>query len=309
MKKITFLIALTLMSFSASAQVYLNGGFETWVANTETPHTYQMPQRWLTIDVVSTFFNELFGNNGYVVNSVSQTSTAHSGNYAVQMSVAVSNFSDTVAGAILYCNTVNDLLADKAGLPFASRPANYTGWYKWNRVGGDTCGVNLIMTKWNTTTQSRDTVAYEENVIINAASGWTTYSFPISYIMNIFPDSIFVVAGNLTQRPHVGSVFTVDDFGFSGTVPIGINESPVAVASVSVFPNPFAEQTTLNIKDVQLSKGKIELYDVLGNKVRSMENLSGNNFIISREGLPAGIYFYAITEENVLLATGKINCQ
>lgn len=297
------------MSFTASAQVYLNAGFETWVSNTETPHTYQMPQRWLTNDVLVTFLNELFGNNGYVVNSVSQTSSAHSGNYAVQMGVAVSNYSDTVGGSILYCNTASDILMDQAGLPFASRPANYTGWYKWNRVGGDSAAVFLIMTKWNSSTHTRDTVANEENYIINSAAAWTQFSFPITYLMNVNPDTIFVAAGNASNSPNVGSVFTVDDFGFMGTVPIGINEAPAMIAAVSVFPNPFAEQATLNIKDVQLSNGKIELFDVLGNKVRSMENLSGNNFIISREGLPAGIYFYTVTEENTLLATGKIDCQ
>lgn len=309
MKKFTFLIAVTVLSISASAQTYQNAGFEVWVPNNETAQTYQMPQRWLSMDVLITFFNELFGNPGYTVNSVSQTSSAHSGNYAVQMSVAISNYSDTVGGVVYYCNSADDILMDKTGFPFAFRPANYTGWYKWNRIGGDTCGLFLIMTKWNTSTQSRDTVAYEENFIINSAAAWTQYSFPISYIMNVFPDTIFVAAGISSERPHIGSVFTVDDFAFSGTVPIGINEGAAEISSVSVFPNPFAEQTTLTIKDVQISKGKLEIYDVLGNKVRSMENLSGNNFIIAREGLPAGIYFYTLSEKNSILAKGKINCQ
>ena len=297
MKKFTFLIAVTVLSISASAQTYQNAGFEVWVPNTETAQTYQMPQRWLTVDVVITFFNELFGNPGYTVNSVSQTSSAHSGNYAAQMSVAVSTYGDTVGGVVYYCNSADDLLMDKTGFPFAFRPANYTGWYKWNRVGGDTCGLFLIMTKWNTTTQSRDTVAYEENFVINPASAWTQYSFPISYIMNIFPDTIFVAAGIASSNPNIGSVFTVDDFAFSGTVPIGINEGAAEISSVSVFPNPSNGTFTISAAS---PINTIEIYNVLGEIVYTETAAATDNKQVNLSGQPAGIYLV-----QVLLANGK----
>jgi hypothetical protein len=313
MKKFTFLIAVTFMSMPSFGQI-LNQGFETWVPNNETGHTYQMPQRWVTTDVLRTFVNELFGNPGYVSNTVSQT-TGHSGNYATRMSVGTSTDGDTVAGTIFYCDSATTLVEAAfganitPGFPCSTRPANFTGWYTWSRIGGDSAAINILFTKWNPSTQTRDSVAFETLYILSPVASWTMFSIPISYSLNVYPDTVFIGAGNSTGTPHIGSVFTVDDFAFSGTVPIGINEGAAENSFVSVFPNPFAEQTTLTIKDVQISKGKLEIYDVLGNKVRSMENLSGNTFIISREGLPAGIYFYTLSQENELLATGKINCQ
>lgn len=308
MKKFTFLIALSVLCISASSQTVQNPGFETWVSNNETAHTYQMPQRWVTSDIILTFFNELFGNPGYVVNSVSQTSVSHSGNYATQMGVAVSNYNDTVGGAIVYSNSVADLL-EGGGFPFAFRPANLTGWKKWVRFGGDSATVIIQMSKWNATTQSRDMVADVEYFITTPSAAWSTFTVPINYIMNVYPDTITITIGNNSTYPHVGSVFTVDDLSFTGNVPIGINEITAATHSAVVMPNPFSDQATLNLKDAQITNGKMEIYDVLGNKVRQVENLSGSNFIINREGLPAGIYFYMLSEKNALIATGKISVE
>ncbi|CAN5839718.1 hypothetical protein BH11BAC7_BH11BAC7_00910 [soil metagenome] len=308
MKKITFLIALSITCISASAQTVLNPGFETWIPNTETSHTYQVPQRWISSAVILTFFNDLFGNPGYVVNNVSQSSPAHNGSYAVQMSVAVSNYGDTSAGYIAYGNSLDDVL-NGGGFPLSTRPANLTGWKKWVRIGGDSASVYVVMSKWNAATQSRDTVGVGEIFITSPSTSYTTFSVPINYVMNVMPDTVFIGIGNLSTVPHIGSVLTVDDLAFSGNVPIGINENNAATTAVVVMPNPFNEQATLNLKGAQISNGKMELYDVLGNKVREMENLSGSNFIISREGLPAGIYFYTLSEENTLIATGKLSVE
>lgn len=75
------------------------------------------------------------------------------------------------------------------------------------------------------------------------------------------------------------------------------------------MPNPFVDQATLKLSNAQITNGKLEIYDVLGNKVRQVENLSGSSFIISREGLPAGIYFYTLIAENALIATGKLSVE
>jgi hypothetical protein len=309
MKKFIFFTALTITCFSASAQSVQNPGFETWVPNNETGHTYQMPQHFVTGDIITTFFQELFGNTGYVVNSVTQTGVAHAGNYAVQMGVAISNFGDTVAGSIFYSNSVSDLF-DGGGLAFTQRPANFTGWKKWNRVGTDTAGLFLMMTKWNPATQSRDTVAYEDDFYLTtSATSWSQFTVPITYLMNVYPDTIMVGAANISTHPHMGSVLTVDDFAFSGSVPIGMNEIAATVISSVVMPNPFNEHATLHLIDLQVNNATLEVYDVLGNKVRQSGDLSGSNFLISREGLPAGIYFYRLREENALIATGKFSVE
>lgn len=308
MKKFTILFCLSLMCISASAQAILNSGFENWGPNTETSHTYQAPQHWVNGDVFTTFFYDIFVGPGFVINSVTQTGVAHSGNYAVQMSVAVSNQGDTAGGFIIYGNSVIELLAGE-GLPHSTRPANLTGWKKWIRVGGDSATVDVQLTKWNPATQSRDIVGEGELFIITASSSFSAFTVPINYLMNVNPDTVSIELGNNSILPNIGSVFTVDDLAFTGTVPIGINEITPATNSAVVMPNPFSDEATLSLKNAQITNGKMEIYDVLGNKVRQVENLSGSNFIISREGLPTGIYFYTLSEENALIATGKISVE
>lgn len=314
MKKTTLFIAFAIISISAFAQTILNPGFETWVPNNECTTTYQMPDHWVTHDILLTYLNEQLGNPGYTVHSVTQVA-GHTGNDAVQMGVDISNFGDTVAGGVFYCDSAIKVMGvlfgsnEMLGFPCTGRPANLTGWHKWTNVGNDSAQIILILTKWNSTTQSRDTIGGGVLDFFTSVTPWTSFTIPIGYAMNIYPDTAFIYAANNSTYPTIGSVFTIDDLAFTGTVPIGINETVAASHSAVVMPNPFNEQATLNLKDTQISNGKMELYDVLGNKVRQVENLSGSSFIISREGLPAGIYFYMLSEENALIATGKISVE
>ncbi len=314
MKKITFFIAFAITSITTSAQTILNPGFETWVPNNETGTTYQMPEHWVTTDILITYLNELLGNPGYTVNTVASVA-GHTGNDAVQMSVAVSNMGDTVAGGIFYCDSAATFVEalfggpEAIGFPLSTRPANLTGWYKWTNVGNDSAAVLTIMTKWNTTTQSRDTVAIGGIDIISSAAAWTAFSAPIGYALGVNPDTVFIYAANNSNLPTIGSVLTIDDLAFTGLVPIGINENASSLASASVMPNPFSEQATLKLDNTQIENGKLEIYDVLGNKVREIQNLSGSSFIISREGLSSGIYFYTLTEKNALIVTGKLSVE
>src|SRR4051812_22581173 len=109
MKKFTLFFAVLGFSSVSFAQVVPNAGFENWVNNNESSHTYLVPQSWVTIDAAQTFFYNLFGDSMYVSNSVTRISSANSGSYAIQMAVVQSNEGETVAGAIFSCPTVLSL--------------------------------------------------------------------------------------------------------------------------------------------------------------------------------------------------------
>jgi PKD repeat protein len=77
--------------------------------------------------------------------------------------------------------------------------------------------------------------------------------------------------------------------------------------TVSVAPNPFNESTvfTLPGNDVY----SFELSDVLGKKVKVMNNISGREFSVSRDGLEKGVYIYKISASGKPLSTGKLIIQ
>jgi uncharacterized repeat protein (TIGR01451 family) len=80
--------------------------------------------------------------------------------------------------------------------------------------------------------------------------------------------------------------------------------------TIQVSPNPFSTQTVVKItqNDPLSIKGIFELFDTHGKLLRA-ENYWGPEFILQRQGLPAGIYFYKIKTENGGLNVGKIVIQ
>ncbi|MES2620249.1 MAG: T9SS type A sorting domain-containing protein [Bacteroidota bacterium] len=74
--------------------------------------------------------------------------------------------------------------------------------------------------------------------------------------------------------------------------------------SISLFPNPFDQETTLKIEGTE---GPYELlmYDLLGKQVKRV--MAYNNvFTIQRENLASGMYVFEIIKENELLGKGKM---
>ncbi len=75
--------------------------------------------------------------------------------------------------------------------------------------------------------------------------------------------------------------------------------------SVKVYPNPFNSTTVFEINGMN-QPFKFELYNITGEQVRSISNITGKKFVISRQNLRKGIYIYKISSDNGLISTGKL---
>jgi len=75
---------------------------------------------------------------------------------------------------------------------------------------------------------------------------------------------------------------------------VGINETP-GMVSYKLYPNPVGNQLTIdNIGDVN----KIEVYNVIGELVKSVNNLSTNGVTIGTSNLTSGVYFVTFHNES-----------
>jgi hypothetical protein len=95
-----------------------------------------------------------------------------------------------------------------------------------------------------------------------------------------------------------------------GTVITSINEI-TQNNSVSVFPNPMNESATVTI-NVPVSKNDaltFTLYDILGNEVLKMNNISTKQFNLERGTLTNGVYMYEMLKSGDVLKKGKIVLQ
>ena len=60
-----------------------------------------------------------------------------------------------------------------------------------------------------------------------------------------------------------------------------------------VYPNPFTDYTTIKLSDA-VETQKIELIDIHGRIVRTIDNVNSNSVTIHRENLSSGIYIIRI---------------
>ena len=78
-----------------------------------------------------------------------------------------------------------------------------------------------------------------------------------------------------------------------------------AAIQVIAAPNPFTAQTQITVEGVT-GAFNFELFDVSGKLLQKKNALTDNRFVINREGMSAGIYFYSITTTTKQKAFGRL---
>jgi hypothetical protein len=267
--KSTLLIALTFVSFIARAQYYgfANSGLENWTNNTTLSD-------WTlgggSITKVQHVKDGAFG--GALKNEAAS---------AGKLSVA---------------------------FPFTARVTRAFFDYKFalgSATAADTCLVDIVLTKWNTSTSSREVIARIIRTGTITDFSWQTFSYPFTYFSPAAPDSCFIVASSsINSGYNVNTVLNIDNFAFQA--PSGI-ATTAAKSITSIYPNPVKSNATITYDLKKDSKVTINISDITGKVVASynMEKSTGTQQEqINFESFKSGIYFYEIkTADDV--RTGK----
>ena len=74
---------------------------------------------------------------------------------------------------------------------------------------------------------------------------------------------------------------------------------------ISFSPNPFSNQTTMQVKD-PLIKAILTVDNIFGQTVAQIENISGETITFNRDNLANGLYFVRLTAENKTIAVAKL---
>jgi len=129
-----------------------------------------------------------------------------------------------------------------------------------------------------------------------AASGGWTYSY------------VFTIAGSYDYRcdPHAGGGMTATIAVSESSV--SINESKIE-NGMNIYPNPFTSYLTVALnKELINDNSSIEfiLYDLLGNQVHSITNVTSELTKIETNQLSNGIYIFSFKSNGKTLRTGKL---
>jgi hypothetical protein len=113
--------------------------------------------------------------------------------------------------------------------------------------------------------------------------------------------------------PATSTSFTIKDYAYestpntciqSGQTIIGINEN-LNKNIFSIFPNPFISSTTIQANGI-LKNATLTIYNLYGQTLKQLNNISGPTVSLSRDNLPSGLYFIRLTEENKIIAVEKL---
>jgi len=226
---------------------------------------------------------------------------------------------DTSNSGIL-SNHVTKVLCDQANNVWVATLAGLSKFdgstwsnYPTSAWGLDTCMISSLVMDINNILW----IGTDSGLVSYDGVAWNIYSeqnsgLPMNYISDIQAD----IYGNkwiAFGQPHpVGSysgygitVFNENGiFGIQGVN--GIHEQIVREADCKVFPNPFTESTTIEIKNKNhFDYCDLQLFDTDGKIVLS-SRFREHSFEINRGQLKSGIYFYSIiSNEGKLLGKGK----
>jgi hypothetical protein len=189
------------------------------------------------------------------------------------------------------------------GFAWTQRSGFITGYYQLFPASGSGDRISLLGSLMKGGVHGTG-VAVVGGTVTAAASSWTQFSVPFTYISSNTPDwaslSISLVGPGSTD-PKNGSYFLLDDLAFSGTASAvdDANAVPQSFTLDQNYPNPFNPSTTIQYSVAEQGHVSLKVYNVLGIEVASLvnEQKTAGTFSVNwnASGLPSGMYLYRLS--------------
>jgi hypothetical protein len=196
----------------------------------------------------------------------------------------------------------------KFGIPFTDRPVYLQGFYKYYPVSRDSCRIASWLTKWNSTTHKRDTIAAasitrgESIALVNT---YTEFDIIYNYYSGNSPDSITVIfassADGANYNAAVGSKLYIDELLF-GYYPLPV-EKIKSKKDILVYPNPVSEYLIIE-SSIPANGFQLKIYNSDGSLIRT-KKINNSLERVTISGFAVGLYFYVLNKSDGSTETGK----
>ncbi len=283
MRVLIIIVSIFCLQQSFKAQIS-NGGMETYtITNNDT-----LPTGWKA----DSYFSTIPG----------KTNDAHSGSWAF----IINTWYYYGVGMLVNGNlTAGNLLFDwvKSGAPITTKPTYLNGFYKYTDVvNGDSALVQVLLKKWNSSSNKIDTIGYGISKLPTTAS-YTNFSVAINdYSIGVQPDSVVIffmsfdylknIAGPGFQPPCQNNYcryLYIDDLTLSTINAIKENKDENKILL-------FYENNELNVINNKSKNIIIEIYSIEGKALMKKE-LSETKNKIDLSDLRKGVYIVKIPGE------------
>ncbi|HEU4718892.1 MAG TPA: T9SS type A sorting domain-containing protein [Bacteroidia bacterium] len=307
-KSLLTVLAAGAFALTGFAQQYIpTAGFETWGSSFGED---QQPQNWISYNV---FTAPVFDPGGTNPTSVTPAPTPdnYQGAYSAKIVTVdlVTNQSPTTipnrAGLLMIGSISFTSPYLHPGYLFGSRPATLTYYSKYTPVNGDTAYCLVLLTHWNSSNSTRDTVATGLDWTNTSTTSYAQRTVALVYNpndANVTPDTCtIVISASSNYTPQAGSTLYVDALSFSGFV--GINEQDHAPNPVNVYPNP--SNTVTNFDVTSEDAYEVVVYDMTGREVKR-EQIMNKKGTIDSSTMDNGMYSYhIIAKSGDVLSSGQ----
>lgn len=85
----------------------------------------------------------------------------------------------------------------------------------------------------------------------------------------------------------------------------GIESYTEMNSAMTISPNFFNDFATINFNRT-IENAELNMYNMSGQKIKTIKNISGKTITLNRDNLSNGIYFMRLTEDNKIIATNKL---
>jgi hypothetical protein len=293
MKKTFQTILFTIMAVSCFPQIP-NSGFESWT----NMGSYENPDSWGTMNnttASSAVYTATKGSPGNPGSAYLKLTSATVGPSVVN-AIAVSGVLDSITKL------------PKLGFPFSQRPQSFTGKWQHMIFGSSQGSVSVFLTRWNSISGQRDTVAMAKQTLAGMAMSWASFTIDFVYQSGEYPDTSYIILQASGSNPSQADYLWVDDLGFSGSV-AGIQESNNPILIINCYPNPANNEIEFSFSESLIKGGRLIISDMTGNEIFA-KNLFENSFKINTSCFADGIYFFELENNfNVRYTVGKFIVQ
>ena len=124
------------------------------------------------------------------------------------------------------------------------------------------------------------------------------------------------LSGGIVVRQTIGQQSTIGNFkksnlifgqGFQQNSKIKLGNSAAFVVNTKTYPNPFIDKVNFQFSSPLEGPIKVELYDILGRLIYTVEKFPSNNIItINNLFFPEGEYFAKLTTNNFTYTTNLL---
>ena len=129
------------------------------------------------------------------------------------------------------------------------------------------------------------------------------------------PEGNLIAGGYFTSPSLAFGETTLTNSG-SGTIDLFVaklesTRTPIFINGIIsnqhmiIYPDPFITTATI-IFNPMLNNAELNIYNLFGQKLRTINHISGSKMQIARGNLTSGIYFVNITQDNKITTTSKV---